>query len=113
MNPNGYKATLIASHPGNLNAVKSGVYSERARSGRTDEIAGRLTATFGTNLLVDDAVRAAAGIQSLTETLDADLTRYGVTTDDGRLRSQVRQRLRASRHLAITFEQLFDLGRRE
>jgi hypothetical protein len=42
MNKDGNSSSLIASHPGNLNAVKQGVHSPRLIQARAAEIAAEL-----------------------------------------------------------------------
>ena len=46
MNKNGNPGTLVASHPGNTNAMKHGVYSERRIQSRAAQIVTELIGSF-------------------------------------------------------------------
>jgi hypothetical protein len=46
MNKRGNPESLVASHPGNQNAVKQGVHSSRLIQARAAEIASELTQSF-------------------------------------------------------------------
>jgi hypothetical protein len=46
MNERGNPSSLVASHPGNLNAAKQGVHSPRVIQARAAEIASELTESF-------------------------------------------------------------------
>jgi len=79
MNPDGTPDTLVAAHPANTSAVKSGIYSRTGRvlAQRAEEIA---TALMGAPHTVPLDVLAAEEIGSLIaqlEAIDGDLEQGG------------------------------------
>jgi len=79
MNPDGTPDTLVAAHPANTSAVKSGIYSRTGRvlAERAEEIA---TALMGAPHTVPLDVLAAEEIGSLIaqlEAIDGDLEQGG------------------------------------
>src|ERR1051326_2924007 len=101
MNATGTPANLIASHPGNLNAIKSGVFSRSGRvlAPRAQEIAEVLLAA--PHIKGIDAIGAEeiGSLVALLEALDTDITNRGVSTRSGEARTVVKLRLQASRRL--------------
>jgi hypothetical protein len=105
---------LIAAHPGNTNAVKTGVYSERARAPRTDELARELESEYGavTNL-VRHAIRDVAGLEAMIEALDADLQTRGYVDRKGAPRESAVLRTRVTSRLSKARLELLELVKQE
>lgn len=106
-NPEGFPQTLVAAHPANENAVKSGVYSRSGQpyAGRAAEIsewlmsAGHITAQ-------DEVAAAEVGrLIALIERMDDTLSKK-ITTNGGGARGMLDLRLRASGRLASWLSQL-------
>jgi hypothetical protein len=95
MNKRGHSETLVASHPGNTNAGKAGVYSPRMLEPRIAELEAALDLLPATEVRRDVARRDLAGLIALTEAMDAALAE-GVVGQRGKPRDLVRLRLRAS-----------------
>jgi hypothetical protein len=99
MNRKGNPRTLRASQPQNLNALRSGVYSQRARTPREQEIKNELLeAQVATPI---DAIGAAeiASILAIIEAADSDLAERGIVKKNGEPRSLLEYRLRYSNRL--------------
>jgi hypothetical protein len=95
MNTRGNPHTLVPRHMGNVNAVRSGVYSERIRVERTQ---GRLDELRKLpHVLPDDhpLLEAIARQLALLELIDEDIERRGLSDRHGRVRSIVELRDRA------------------
>ena len=99
MNKEGNPRSLVASHPGNLNAAKSGVHSPRLIQARADEIAGELTEGFDFSPAERLAVHEAARCIAILEAIDRDLDQRGLVDRDGSPRYLLNHRSRTSRHL--------------
>ena len=83
MNKRGNPKSLVASHPGNLNAAKQGIHSPRLIQARAAEIAGELTQSFQfspTELL---AVHEVARCIAILEAIDRDLDQRGLVDRRG------------------------------
>lgn len=99
-NVNGNPASLVAAHPGNVSAVRHGVYSERVREPRAREIAEQVMQAPWVSP-VDELGAAELGrLVALIESLDAAIEAGGVIGKGDRVRSVVDMRLRASRRLS-------------
>jgi hypothetical protein len=95
MNKQGHVETLVAAHPGNTNAAKTGVFSPRTRAPRVAELEAAIGGMSAAEVCLDIARRDLAGVTTLVEALDAALANSVV----GRRRQVsdlVRMRLRAS-----------------
>lgn len=99
MNTNGNPTTLVASHPGNTNAVKHGVHSSRFIQPRAAEIVANLTESFEFSVLQRVAVEQAARCIAILEAIDRDLDERGVADNRGAARSLLNHRSRISRQL--------------
>jgi hypothetical protein len=106
MNNRGHSKTLVAAHPGNLSAVKSGVYSPRLISEAALEIANELLESFQFTPLERFAVHEFARCAALVNAIDADLDARGVVDRRGRERSVVALRTRTSRQLERWLEKI-------
>ncbi|MGH3142068.1 MAG: hypothetical protein ACRDO9_02900, partial [Gaiellales bacterium] len=69
MNKGGNPKSLVAAHPGNLNAVKQGVHSPRLIQARAAEIVGELTQSFEISpverLAVHETARCIAILEAI------------------------------------------------
>jgi hypothetical protein len=99
MNKRGHRETLVASQPGNLNAVKHGVHSPRLLQARAAEIESELTRSFQFSPAQRLAVREAARCMAILEAIDRDLDERGLVDRAGDPRYLLNHRWRASRQL--------------
>jgi hypothetical protein len=95
----GNSGTLVASHPGNRNAVKQGVHSERLIEARAAEIAAQLTQSLEFSPLELLAVHEAARCSAILEAIDRDLDQRGLVDREGAPRYLLNHRSRTSRQL--------------
>lgn len=106
MNKKGNPKTLRASQIGNLNALTSGVYSQRARSDREHEIKCALLAAPFAVPLDELAAMEVARLISIIEAADRDLDERGLTDHLGEPRGLVEYRIRLSGRLERWLRQL-------
>ena len=116
VNPKGNPKTLVAAQPGNQNALRYGVYSERALAPRAEEIRDQLTAAFQPgpehSFAVHEIARLAATIDEIArlaaiiDAIDRDLDERGLTDRNGKARYLVDSRLRYSRQLERLYDKL-------
>jgi len=100
MNETGTPENLVASHPGNANAVRHGVYSRagRALSPRAAAITDAILASPHLGPLDDLGAAEIGRLTALIEAMDADLSASGLIRR-GDARTMVKLRLQASRRL--------------
>ena len=79
MNGNGHVDTLIASHPANVHAARSGIYSRTGRvlAGRAEEIAEYLMTAPHTEPLDSIAAEEIGSLIAHIEAIDTDLAQRG------------------------------------
>jgi hypothetical protein len=99
MNKHGNPGSLVASHPGNTNAVKYGVYSSRFIESRAAEIAAGFTESFEFSIAQRIAVEQVARSMAILEAIDRDLDERGLVDERGEARSLLNHRSRISRQL--------------
>jgi hypothetical protein len=99
MNKQGNPESLVASHPGNQNAVKHGVHSSRLIQARAAEIASELTQSFEFSPAERLAVQEAARCIAILEAIDRDFDERGLVDDEGTPRYLLNHRSRISRQL--------------
>lgn len=99
MNKNGNPGTLVASHPGNTNAVKHGVYSERQIQSRAAQIVTELIESFEFSVAQRLAVGEVARLTAIVEAIDRELGERGLTNKRGEAHSLLNYRARISRQL--------------
>jgi hypothetical protein len=99
MNQNGNPSTLVASHPGNTNAAKHGVYSPRLIAPRVVEIVAEFTRSFEFSIVQRIAVEEVARGIAILEAIDRDLDEHGVVDKRGEARSLLNHRSRIVRQL--------------
>ena len=73
LNEQGNPETLVAAHPGNVNAVRHGVHSPRLIQARAAELAGELTQSFDFSPTQRLAVHEAAHCMAILEAIDREL----------------------------------------
>jgi hypothetical protein len=99
MNRRGNPRTLRAAQPDNLNALRSGVYSSRARSEREQEIE-RLLMDLPFAVPIDEiGAHEIASLLAIIDAADADLALRGLTGKRGEVRTLVDYRIRLSGRL--------------
>jgi hypothetical protein len=101
MNRNGNPGSLVASHPGNTNAVKHGVHSLRLIEPRAAEIVAQLTQSFDFSVAQRVAVEQVARCSAILEALDRDLDEHGLIDKRGEPRYLLNHRSRISRQLDL------------
>jgi hypothetical protein len=99
MNKTGNPESLVASHPGNQNAVKHGVHSSRLIQARAAEIVAELTQSFEFSPAERLAVQEAARCIAILEAIDRDFDERGLVDDEGTPRYLLNHRSRISRQL--------------
>ena len=99
MNTRGNPESLVASHPGNQNAVKHGVHSSRLIQPRAAEIASELTQSFEFSPAEQLAVQEAARCIAILEAIDRDFDERGLVDEEGTPRYLLNHRSRISRQL--------------
>jgi hypothetical protein len=107
VNNDGHPATLVAAHPENTNAVKSGVYSRTGRvlSPRAAEIADTIMSCALIREPDEFAAAEVGRLVALIEAMDEEIAKNGLTRR-GDVRSIVKLRLQASRRLEEWLNQL-------
>jgi hypothetical protein len=100
VNPNGTSANLVASHPGNTNAAKSGVYSRTGRilAPRAAEIAETIQSAPHVKGLDSIAAEEIGSLVALSEAIDRDLIANGITRR-GEARTLVKLKIQISRRI--------------
>src|SRR5438034_2779651 len=106
MNERGNPSSLVASHPGNLNAAKQGVHSPRLIQARAAEIASELTESYEFSPLERLAVQEAARSTAILEAIDRDLDQRGLVDKQGKPRYLLNHRSRTSRQLQQWLEKV-------
>jgi hypothetical protein len=106
MNTRGNPRSLVASHPGNLNAVKHGVHSPRLIQVRAAEIATELTQSFEFSPAERLAAHEAARCIAILEAIDRDLDERGLVDRSGQPRYLLNHRSRTSRQLEHWLEKV-------
>jgi hypothetical protein len=106
MNKRGNSKSLVASHPGNLNAAKHGVHSPRLIQARAAEIAGELTQSFEFSPAERLAVHETARCIAILEAIDRDLDQRGLVDKEGQPRYLLNHRSRTSRQLEQWLEKV-------
>jgi hypothetical protein len=106
MNRNGNPKTLVASQPGNFNAVKSGVHSPRLIQARAAEIEAELTGSFDFSPIQLVAAREVARCMAIIEAIDRDLDDRGLVDKRDKPRYLLDHRARISRQLERWLEKI-------
>ena len=101
MNRNGNPGSLVASHPGNTNAVKRGIHSPRLLEARATEIVAQLTQSFDFSIAQRVAVEQVARCSAILEAIDRDLDERGLIDKRGEPRYLLKHRSRISRQLDL------------
>jgi hypothetical protein len=96
MNKKGHPPTLVASHPGNTNAGKTGVYSPRMLASRVAEIESAIADQPATELRLEVIRHDLAGLWALMEAVDAAFADR-VINSRNQVKDLVTIRLRLSR----------------
>jgi hypothetical protein len=114
VNPKGHRETLVASHPGNLSAVKHGAYSGRQIEARAAEIQAELEQRFDVRVVDRLAIEQLARLQATLEAIDRDLSQRGHVDKRGKpnplLRYQVQLFRRFEAVLALIASSLEPLS---
>jgi hypothetical protein len=105
MNKSGNPKSLVASHPGNLNAAKHGVHSPRLIQERAGEIATELM-QFDLSPAERLAAHEAARCIAILEAIDRDLDQRGLVDSEGQPRYLLNHRSRTSRQLEHWLEKI-------
>jgi hypothetical protein len=113
MNKRGHPETLVASQPGNANALKHGVHSPRLIQARAAEIASELTQSFEFSPAQRLAVYEASRCMAILEAIDRDLDERGLVDKGGKPRYLLNHRWRVSRQLDHWLEKISEAIQRQ
>jgi hypothetical protein len=106
VNPEGHPKTLVAAHPDNRNAVKSGVFSPAVIGSRVEEKERELQ-LLDKGEVIDDVLRSeVARLLVLRDAMDEALEEKGLRGRGGDPTSMLALRLRTNTRLLKTLEQL-------
>jgi hypothetical protein len=105
MNKKGHVPTLVAVHPGNRNAVKSGVFSPATLAPRVYELEASIAERPVQEVVAEILRRELAALAALGEAMDQSLAIDGVFGRRGEPRTMVSHRLRLNEKLRQTAEQ--------
>lgn len=106
MNRRGNPPTLVAAQPGNQNALRYGVHSERALATRAEEIRTLLIAELGLDREHWVVVHEIARLAAIIDAIDRDLDERGLMDRKGKVRYLVDSRVRYSRQLERWYDKL-------
>jgi len=106
MNTEGHTASLVASHPGNRNAVKHGVFSPRHIESRAAEIEQELVGSLELSPVCKFGIREVARNMAVLESIDAHLSEEGLLDKRGKPSYLLECRTRVSRCLASWLEKI-------
>src|SRR3954451_7078522 len=102
MNRRGHAKTLVASHPGNRNAVKAGVFSPDVLAPRVQELEAEIASRPAHDAILDLLRRELAALAALGEAMDRSLAKDGIHGRSGEPRALVSLRLRVTERLRRT-----------
>lgn len=105
VNKKGHEATLVAAHPQNRNAVKSGVYSPATRAPRMQELEAAIGERPANEVIIEQLQRELAALIALAEAMDRSLTVDGCLGRGGEPRTLIDHRLRLNDRLRKTMDQ--------
>ena len=106
MNRNGNPASLVASHPGNRNAAKYGVYSPRLTEPRAAELVAELCHQFDFSMTQLIALGEFARSTAVLEAINRDLLERGLVDKRGEARSLLNHRSRTVKQLDHWFSKI-------
>jgi hypothetical protein len=104
VNKRGHPQTLVAAHPGNRNAVKSGVFSPATLAPRIQELEIAISERRPEEVAVDFLERELAALGALAEAMDESFASSGVIGRMGEPRTLVNLRLRLNDRLRKTLD---------
>jgi hypothetical protein len=99
VNKQGHPATLVASHPGNQNAVRHGVYSQRLIEPRAAEIEAELRESHDFSATDGLVLEQVARFKATLEAIVADVDQRGLVNRKGKAHPLLSYQLRVSRLL--------------
>lgn len=102
VNKKGHTTTLVATHPGNRNAAKSGVYSAEILAERAAEAEVALKQQRPEDVARDFLLRELAGLTVLRDAMDRELESGGIRGRGGEPRSLINLRLRLNERVRRT-----------
>ncbi len=105
MHKKGHAQTLVAAHPGNRNAVKSGVFSPATLAPRVYELEASIAERPVQEVVAEILRRELAALAAIGEAMDQSLATDGVHGRRGEPRTLVSLRLRLNEKLRQTLEQ--------
>ena len=99
MNEQGHPESLVPSHPGNTNALKSGAHSPRLIEARAAEIVDELGLVDELDQMGRIALWALGRQMAVLEAIDRDLSERGVSDRHGKSRYLLQRRDRVVKQL--------------
>jgi hypothetical protein len=109
MNEEGHTPTLVAAHPGNRNAVKSGVFSPASLAPRVQELDIAIRERPSHDVALELLGRELAALSALGEAMDNSLASDGVEGRRGQPRSLINLRLRLNGKLLQTLNRYVEV----
>ncbi len=107
LNKHGHSKTLVAAHPGNRNAVKSGVFSPAILTPRI-EAAQRVIEERPPHEVIAEVLRhEIAALTVLVTAMDQALEEHGIVRRGGEPKNLLNLRLRANEKLRQTLEHYY------
>jgi hypothetical protein len=113
VNKKGCPENLQASHPGNRNALTTGVYSARVRQEKVEQVLSRIEHMETSEAHREAMCASLAGLVALQELLIADIAAHGAVTPGKKLRDVARLLVTVNRRLERMGAHLSDLGSAE
>jgi hypothetical protein len=113
VNKKGHTSTLVAVHPGNRNAVKSGVYSPATLAPRIYELEASIAERDPDGALTDILRRELAAMTALGEAMDQSFASDGVVGRRGEPRTMVAHRLRLDEKIRQAAHQYVQAARQQ
>jgi hypothetical protein len=105
MNKRGHSQTLVAAHPGNKNALKTGVFSPATLAPRIRELELEIAARPAQEVVEEILRWEVAALTRLVEAMDQSLEEEGIRGRRGEIRALVNLRLRAGKRLCEALEE--------
>ena len=112
MNHKGHPETLVPAHPGNRNAVKSGVHSPRVLAERAETYLDALRAALQPPPELEIILHEGARLAALIDLLDRALEDVGLIGRGGQPHYLLNVRLRASRQFERWHDKLLESSRK-
>jgi hypothetical protein len=105
LNKKGHSKSLIPAHPGNLNAARAGVFSQRILAARVAEVDTALELQTVEQTFAEALRQEVAALMVLGQAMDESIEQDGIQGRRGEPRNLIQLRLRLNDKLRRTLEQ--------